>query len=227
MLHEAGQRIQAVTLGTTDADVGAFTARVQAKVQSLHLSRGITVTFTGAAVAQSQSARTLLVNSVLAAFGMLLLLSLTVPRARNLGLILLNLPFAMVGGVLALFATGGIASLGALVGFVTLFGITLRNAIMMVSHYDLLTGAENHAWSLATAIEEAADRLSPILMTTLATAFGLLPLALGSGEPGREIEGPMAIVILGGLISSAALNLLVLPGLALRFGRFGTQELPP
>jgi multidrug efflux pump subunit AcrB len=82
---------------------------------------------------------------------------------------------------------------------VTLFGITLRNAIMVVAHYDHLTLLEGHDWNLDTAIEGATDRLVPILMTTLATALGLLPLALGSGEPGREIEGPMAVVILGGL----------------------------
>jgi Cu/Ag efflux pump CusA len=92
---------------------------------------------------------------------------------------------------------------------------------MMVSHYDHLTLVEGHDWDRDTAVDGAADRLAPILMTTLATALGLLPLALGSGEPGREIEGPMAVVILGGLASSAILNLLVLPGLALRFGRFG------
>lgn len=224
VLHEGGRRIQTVTAGTTDPDVGAFTANIEAKLRSLRLPSGITTKVTGAAAAQSRSANTLLINSLLAAAAMLLLLSLTVPRFRNLGLILLNLPFAMVGGVLALFLTGGVASLGALVGFVTLFGITLRNAIMMVSHYELLTTSEGRAWNLGTAIEGAADRLSPILMTTLATALGLLPLAIGSGEPGREIEGPMAIVILGGLITSAALNLLVLPGIALRLGRFGGEQ---
>lgn len=221
VLHQGGARIQVVTAGTSDSDVGAFTTRVEEKVRSLRLPPGIALTFEGAAAAQSRSAQTLLVNSLLATVAMLLLLSLTVPSGRNLALILLNLPFAMVGGILALYVTGGIASLGALVGFVTLFGITLRNAIMMVSHYDLLTSEEGQSWTLATAIEGAKDRLSPILMTTLATALGLLPLALGSGEPGREIEGPMAVVILGGLFSSAALNLLVLPGMALRFGRFG------
>lgn len=224
VLHIGGRRLQTVTSGTSDADVGAFTARVQAKLKSLRLPPGVVVTVEGAAAAAAKSARTLLINSLLAAVGMVLLLSLTVPRLRNLGLILLNLPFAMVGGVLALFLTGGIASLGALAGFVTLFGITLRNAIMMVSHYDLLTTNEGHRWDLSAAIEGAADRLSPILMTTLATALGLLPLALGSGESGREIEGPMAVVILGGLFSSAALNLLILPGLALRFGRFGAVD---
>ena len=222
VLHIGGRRQQTVTANTNDADVGAFTASVEAKLKSLHLPSGVAITVEGAAAAQAKSARTLLVNSFLAGAGMVLLLSLSISRLRNLGLVLLNLPFAMVGGVLALFLTGGIASLGALVGFVTLFGITLRNAIMMVSHYDLLTASEQHQWDLGTAIEGAADRLSPILMTTLATALGLLPLALGSGEPGREIEGPMAIVILGGLFSSAALNLLALPGLALHFGRFGS-----
>lgn len=224
VLHLGGQRVQTVTSRTSDADVGAFTTRVEQAVKSLKLPPSLKVSIEGAAAAQAKSARTLLINSVLAAVAMLLLLSLIVPRLRNLGLIFLNLPFAMLGGVLALWLTGGIASLGALVGFVTLFGITLRNAIMMVSHYDLLTGEEGHRWNLDTAIEGAADRIAPILMTTLATAFGLLPLAIGSGEPGREIEGPMAVVILGGLFSSAALNLLILPGLALRFGRFGPSH---
>lgn len=223
ILHQGGTRVQVVTAGTTDSDVGAFTSRVEAKVRNLRLPPGISLTFEGAAAAQSRSARTLLVNSLLAIVAMLLLLSLTVRSGRNLALVLLNLPFAMIGGILALYGTGGIASLGALVGFVTLFGITLRNAIMMISHYDALTREEGRDWSLETAIEGAKDRLAPILMTTLATALGLLPLAMGSGEPGREIEGPMAVVILGGLFSSAALNLLVLPGLALRFGRFGER----
>lgn len=218
VLHEGGRRVQIVTAGTTDKDLGAFGTRVKEAVRALHLPREVSVSFTGAAQAQARSARNLLVNGCLAAGGMVLLLSFAIRRPRNLALVFLNLPFAMIGGVVALVATGGIASLGALVGFVTLFGITLRNAIMMVAHYEHVTRVEGESWSLQTAIEGAADRLSPILMTSLATALGLLPLALGSGEPGRELEGPMAVVILGGLISSAALNLLVLPALALRWG---------
>jgi CzcA family heavy metal efflux pump len=223
VLHEGGRRVQIITADTTDSDVGAFSLRVKKAIAALSLPTGITIEYAGAAEAQSQSMRTLLLHSAIAAVGMLLLLSLSVPRIRNLGLIFLNLPFAMVGGILALLASGGVASLGALVGFVTLFGITLRNGIMMISHYSYLATAEDMPWTLDTAIEGAADRLSPILMTSLATALGLLPLALGSGEPGRELEGPMAIVILGGLVSSAILNLLILPGLALRFGRFTTK----
>jgi Cu/Ag efflux pump CusA len=103
---------------------------------------------------------------------------------------------------------------------VTLFGITTRNAIMMISHYEQLVLDEGRAWNLETAILGASERLIPIMMTALVTALGLLPLALGSGEAGREIEGPMAQVILGGLISSTALNLLVLPTLALRWAKW-------
>jgi Cu/Ag efflux pump CusA len=112
-----------------------------------------------------------------------------------------------------------------MVGFVTLFGITLRNSIMMVSHYEHLVGVEGRTWSSETAIDGACDRLAPILMTSLVTGLGLLPLALGQHAPGREIEGPMAVVILGGLLTSMALNLLVLPTLAARFGRFESASI--
>ncbi len=111
-------------------------------------------------------------------------------------------------------------SLGSLVGFVTLFGIATRNAVMLISHYDHLVTVEGAEWGRSTALRGALERLGPILMTALVTALGLLPLAIGSGDPGREIEGPMAIVILGGLLTSTALSLFVLPTLALRFGRF-------
>jgi Cu/Ag efflux pump CusA len=111
-----------------------------------------------------------------------------------------------------------------MVGFVTLFGITLRNSTLMVSHYEHLVVFEGRAWGLQTAIDGAADRLIPILMTSVVTALGLLPLAIGAGEPGREIEGPMAIVILGGLVTSMALNLMVLPTLALRLARFDSEQ---
>ncbi|MHB1202918.1 MAG: efflux RND transporter permease subunit [Acidithiobacillus sp.] len=117
--------------------------------------------------------------------------------------------------------TGGVLSLGSLVGFVTIFGITLRNSIMLISHYQHLVEVEGMSWGREAAIRGAQERLVPILMTALVTALGLLPLALTSGAPGNEIEGPMAQVILGGLITSTVLNLLVLPIMALRFGRFG------
>ena len=161
-----------------------------------------------------------MVDSLLAGLGILLLLSVIMGNYRNLLLVLSNLPFALPGGVLAALATGGNLSLGSLVGFVTLFGITLRNSIMLISHYEHLVEVEGLGWSLDTALRGASERLAPILMTALVTGLGPLPLAIGSGDPGREIEGPMAIVILGGLVTSTLLNLLVLPTLALRYAKF-------
>jgi Cu/Ag efflux pump CusA len=160
------------------------------------------------------------VHSLLSGFGIILLLSVVMRNHRNLLLVLANLPFALVGGVVAAWAKGGNLSLGGLVGFVALFGITIRNSIMMISHYEHLVERKGIIWGLDTALRGASERLAPILMTALVTGLGLLPLALGSGDPGREVEGPMAIVILGGLVTSTALNLLVLPALPLRYGRF-------
>ena len=120
--------------------------------------------------------------------------------------------------------TGNYITVGSLVGFVTLFGITTRNSIMMVSHFEHLVAQEGMEWGQAAAFRGASERLVPILMTALVTGLGLLPLALGSGAPGREIEGPMAIVILGGLFTSTALNLLLLPMLCLRYGRFEKDQ---
>ncbi len=221
VMHLGAQRLQTVTANVGGRAVTAFVqdakAAVAAKVQ---LPIGTYVQFTGAAEAQSQSQRDLTLNSLVAGVGIVLLLSVVTRGWRNLVLVLANLPFALVGGVLAVFATGGMLSLGSMVGFVTLFGITLRNSIMMVSHYEHLVEVEGLRWGPETAITGAADRLVPILTTSLVTALGLLPLAIGMNDAGREIEGPMAVVILGGLLTSMALNLLVLPTLALRFGRF-------
>ena len=163
-------------------------------------------------------------NSLLAGLGIVLLLLVVMGNYRNLLLVLANLPFALVGGVLVVLLTGGNLSLGSLVGFVTLFGITLRNSIMLISHYEHLVEVYGMSWGLDTALQGASERLAPILMTALVTGLGLLPLAIGSGDPGREIEGPMATVILGGLVTSTLLNLLVLPTLALRYGRFEARQ---
>ncbi|MHB8303596.1 MAG: efflux RND transporter permease subunit [Acidobacteriaceae bacterium] len=221
ILHDGARRVQAITLNVAGNNTGAFARNAQAQIAAkVHLAPGDYVQFAGTAAAQAQSLRDLLVHSILAALGIVLLLSIVLMNWRNLVLVLVNIPFALVGGVLAVFAGGGELSLGATVGFVTLFGITLRNSIMLISHYEHLVEAEGMKWGHETAVHGASERLAPILMTALVTALGLLPLAIGSGAAGQEIEGPLAIVILGGLITSTALNLLVLPTLALRFGRF-------
>jgi len=221
VMHLGAQRLQTVTANVAGRAVTAFVQEAKTAVAAkVALPVGTYIQFTGAAEGQAQSRRDLALNSLIAGVGIVLLLSVVTRGWRNLLLVLANLPFAFVGGVLAVFATGATLSLGSMVGFVTLFGITLRNSIMMISHYEHLVEVEGLQWGPETAVTGAADRLVPILMTSLVTALGLLPLAIGMSDPGREIEGPMAVVILGGLLTSMALNLLVLPTLALRFGRF-------
>jgi Cu/Ag efflux pump CusA len=178
----------------------------------------------GTAILRGEARRELIIESTPAGVGVLILLLLAFNSPRNLALTLLNLPFALVGGVIAALATGGQLTLGSMVGFVTLFGITLRNSIMLVSHYQHLIEEERMSWNMETMMRGAAERLPSILMTAQVTAIGLLPLALGSGEPGREIEGPMATIIVGGLVTSTLLNLLILPTVLLRHGRFAPRE---
>jgi Cu/Ag efflux pump CusA len=225
ILHDGARRVQTITANVSGRDVPSFVADARRQLQQkMALPAGSYVEFGGTAEAEAQSRRSLILHSALAGLGILLLLSIVLMNARNLLLVLVNLPFALVGGVLIVLVTGSTLSLGGLIGFVTLFGITLRNSIMMISHYEHLIAEEGMTWGPETALRGAIERLIPILMTATVTGLGLLPLALGSGNSGREIEGPMAIVILGGLITSTALNLLVLPTLALRYGRFEKGE---
>lgn len=226
ILHDGARRRQTITCNPAGRDVATFVAAAEKQVDAqVKFPAGVYAEFSGAAEEQEQARNELLMHSLLAAVGIILLLAVVFHRARPLLLVLANLPFALVGGVLAIFLAGYLSgtaaslSLGTMVGFVTLFGITMRNSIMMISHFEHLVKVEGQPWGLETALRGATERLVPILMTALVTALGLLPLALGSGEAGREIEGPMAIVILGGLVTSTALNLLVLPTLALRYGK--------
>jgi Cu/Ag efflux pump CusA len=221
ILHDGARRRQAVTCNVRGRDPASFVAEARKKVAAeVGFPAGVYPVFAGVTEARARAQRELLLHSVIAGTGIVLLLALVFRRARNLLLVLANLPFALVGGVLAVFMTGGWLSVGSLVGFVTLFGITMRNSIMMVSHFEHLVRAEGMRWGVEAALRGASERLVPVLATALVTGLGLLPIALGSGEPGREIEGPMAIVILGGLVTSTVLNVLVLPTLALRYGRF-------
>ncbi|MDR2219965.1 MAG: efflux RND transporter permease subunit [Methylobacillus sp.] len=226
ILHAGAKRIQTVTANVTDRDITSFAAELKSRVRKeVTFMPGNYPEFTGAAEAQAQSREDLIVHSLLAAVGIFLMLYIAFGRLRNLLLTFANLPFALIGGVLAAMFTGGWVSLGSLVGFVTLFGITLRNSIMLVSHYQHLVDKEGMEWGLETALRGASERLPSILMTALVTALGLLPLAMSSGQPGREIEGPMAIIIVGGLVTSTILNLLILPAIMLHLGKFEKRRL--
>ncbi len=221
ILHDATRRRQAVTCDVRGRDLTSFVEDAQRAIATkVRFPSGTYAVVGGASEARTQARNEILIHSLAAAIGILLLLSIVFRNTRNLLLVLVNLPFALVGGVLAVFASGGLLSIGAMVGFVTLFGITMRNSMMLISHFEHLVEHEDMTWGIEAALRGASERLIPILMTAIVTALGLLPLAIGSGEAGREIEGPMAVVILGGLATSTALNLLVLPTLALRYGRF-------
>ncbi|HKU63152.1 MAG TPA: efflux RND transporter permease subunit [Gemmatimonadales bacterium] len=220
IMHVGARRVQTVTANLAGVDAEGVQRTLEARLAATRLPGGVYTELGGTGTAQREARRELLRNSLLAAAGIMMLLWLAFGERSRLLLVLANLPFALVGGVFAVFLTGGLLSLGSLVGFVTLFGIATRNAVMLMSHYDHLMRLEGQRWTPETAVRGAMERLGPILMTALVTALGLLPLALGSGDPGREIEGPMAIVILGGLVTSTLLSLFVLPALAWHYGRF-------
>lgn len=222
ILHEGGRRRQAVTCNVKGRSIAAFVAEAKQRVaDQVRLPGRCYVVFGGAAEAQRAANTELLTHSGLAGVAMIGLLAVLFPSPRKLGLVLVNLPFALVGGVLAVRLSGDPLSLGSLVGFIALFGITTRNSIMLISHLDHLVRSEGAPWGTDTLLRGAGERLLPILMTALVTGLGLLPLALGRAESGREVVGPMAVVILGGLITSTALNLVILPAAALKWGRFG------
>jgi len=224
ILHQGGKRIQTVTADIDERDINDFNSDLKNKLSTLKLSQGNYYEVTGEAEANAKSQEELIVHSIIAGAGILLMLYIAFGNLRNLLLTLFNLPFALIGGVFAVAFNAGWISIGSLVGFVTLFGITLRNSIMLISHYQHLIEVEGYSWNLETCIKGASERLPSILMTAIVTALGLLPLALGSGEPGKEIEGPMATIIVGGLVTSTILNLLILPSIMLHFGKFVKRD---
>jgi Cu/Ag efflux pump CusA len=216
--HENGLRRQVVTCNVRGRDVESFAAEVERRIGQMRLPGGVTVAVTGEHEARRTTQRELLLLASAAGLGVILLLGMALGSFRALLLVLLNLPFALIGGIAAVYMMGGVLDVGALIGFVTLFGITVRNGLMMISHWQHLQNVEGMPWGMELVVRGARERLAPVLMTALVTALGLLPIAIGSGEAGKEVEGPMALVILGGLTTSTGLNLIVLPMLYHRFG---------
>jgi Cu/Ag efflux pump CusA len=218
--HQDGLRRQIVVATPRGADQAGFAnAARKAVAAQVPLPPGVYLKYGGAAEAQSAAAHELLFHSAAAFVLIVLLLALAFASARHVLLVLLALPSTLLGGVAAVAITGGTLTLGAMVGFVALFGMAARNTILLISHYDHLVGAEGEAWSLRTSMRGAEERLTPVLLTALLTALALLPVALQLHQAGHEIEGPMAVVILGGLVSSTLVTLLLIPPLAARWLR--------
>jgi Cu/Ag efflux pump CusA len=183
----------------------------------VQLPAGVFVEWTGQFEHQVRARNTLVVVMPIVIAVIFLILYLEFGAFRPALFIMVNLPLALIGGIWAVFFTSGIISVASLVGFITLFGIATRNGILMIEHYQHLL-AEGKSFREAI-VQGSLERLNPILMTALAAGLGLIPLALGGGEPGKEIQTPMALVILGGLLSSTALNMIVVPSLFYKFGK--------
>ncbi|MBS1104543.1 MAG: acriflavin resistance protein [Deltaproteobacteria bacterium] len=231
ILHEAGRRRQTATCNVAGRDVSSFVAEARKVIAArVELPAGVYAVFAGTAEERAAAQREILLRGALGAVGIVLLLGTLSRSPRVLAFFLANVPLAMAGGVLAVLLSSWLGnstrglSLGSLVGFVTVFGITARNAILMISHFQHLVDEEGASWSYETAVRGATERVVPILMTALVAGLGLLPVALAANEAGGEIDGPMAIVILGGLATSTALNLFLLPVLCARYARFERAE---
>jgi len=216
--REGGSRRIDVQAGVEGRDLASVAQDVQKRLENMRFPLGYHAILQGAYV-ELQSARSdLQLFALLALGGIFLLLQLSFHSWRLAVLSFLTLPSALVGGLLAAFAAGGMITLGSLVGFLSVLGIAARNGIMMISHFQHLERFEREAFGLSMVLRGARERLRPILMTTGATGLAIVPLVIFGNQPGHEIEYPMAIVILGGLVTSTLLNLFVLPALYLRFG---------
>ena len=225
ILHQGAQRRQAVTCNVLNRDMDSFMAELKSRVlKEIPVSADSYPEFTGAAIEQAQARNELILHSLLAGAGVLIFIYMAIGSVRNTLLALVNFPFALIGGVAAVLVTNATLSVGSIVGFVTLFGITVRNSIMLLSHYRHLVETEGKYWDIDTVILGAQERLPSILMTALVTALAMFPIAFNSDNPGREIMGPMAAIIIGGLVSSTLLNLLLLPAMLLRYGRFNNDQ---
>ena len=237
--RENAQRKAVISTNVADGyNLGQLVAQVQAKVDPIVQKAGYTVHYGGQFEAQQSASRTILIMGAGVAVFMFLLLQLSTGKARVALLVMLNLPLALIGGIFAIFLTESpsiagnalalfglsssryiapVISIASMVGFVTLFGIAVRNGILLVNHYDHLQEREGKSIG-DSIIQGSLERLVPILMTALAAMLGLVPLALAKGKPGSELLAPLAIVVLGGLVSSTFLNLFVVPaGYALAF----------
>ena len=200
-------------------DLASVVDEVEDALEGVTFPRAYHAEVLGESTELNAAAGRLGVFGVAAAVVILLLLQMAFRSMRVALLTFLLLPTALVGGALAVWLTGGIVSLGSLVGFLTVFGIAARNGILMISHFQRLEHEEGEQFGPALVLRGASERLAPILMTATATGLALVPLAVAGSLPGHEIEHPMAIVILGGLVTSTLLNLFLLPSLYLRFGQ--------
>ena len=219
--REGGSRRIDVTCDAKGRDLGSVARDIEAVVRTLPFDRGYHPEFLGEYAARQESQQRLFGLGAVSLIGILLILYIDFQSLRLTLMVALTIPFALIGGVVAAWLSGGVLSLGSLIGFVTVLGIAARNGIMLVSHYRHMQESEGEPFGLNLVLRGAEERLIPILMTVLTTALALLPLAVSGNKPGHEIEYPLAVVIVGGLVTSTFLNLFLLPPLYLLWGQRG------
>jgi Cu/Ag efflux pump CusA len=220
VMRENVQRRMVVQSNVTGRDLRSVVNDIQARISAnVTLPQGYHVEYGGQFESEAQASRQLLWLSAGVIVAIFFILSTAFGSSRDGLQIMLNLPLALIGGVVGVYLTGGVLSVASIVGFITLFGIATRNGIMLVAHIRHLQEHEGVTAFRTAVIQGATERVVPILMTALAAGLALVPSALSAGEPGSEIQAPMAMVIMFGLLSSTALNMVVVPILYERFGR--------
>jgi len=217
--HENHKRRLDVRANVKGRALGAVVADVETRLKTVEFPLGYFPEVVGEYKERQAAQASMLSFSMVAAIGVFIFLFTAFKNGRLAILSFLTLPSALVGGVLAVYLSDGNVSLGSLVGFLTVLGIAARNGIMMINHFQHLEKYEGETFGTGLVLRGARERLSPILMTTLATGLALVPLVVAGDLPGHEIEHPLAVVVLGGLVTSTLLNLFIVPSLYLKFGR--------
>jgi Cu/Ag efflux pump CusA len=225
--HENTKRRIDVTATTDSKDLGKVISELQPRLAGVAYPLGMHAELLGEYQERQAAQDRILILALGALAAIFLLLQASFRNTRLAALAFITLPMAMAGGVIAALLGGGILSLGSLVGLFTVFGIAARNKIMLISHYRHLEREEGMTFGPELVLRGAQERLRPILMTALSTGLAILPLVVAGEIPGAEIEHPMAVVILGGLVTSTLLNLFVVPALYLRFGRSQSDDTDP
>ncbi len=218
--RENVQRRIVISANVAGRDLGSVVTEIQAKVKSdVTLPAGYYLEYGGQFEAQQSASRLIFALSGFSLVAIFLLLQMALGHPRAALQVMVNIPLALIGGIAAVFLTGGVLSIASLIGFISLFGITSRNGIMMISHYQHLMREEGENWTREMIIRGSLERLVPVMMTALTAGLALIPLAIAAGEPGKEILQPLAVVVLGGLITSTLLDQVVTPALFWKYGK--------
>ncbi len=221
--RENGQRKIVIQANVSGRDLRGVFEDIKVNIEkNLNLPAGYYIEYGGQFESEAEAARMIGLLSIASLLLIILILYIEFRSFKTAGLVMINLPLALIGGILAVFFTGGVINISSMVGFITLFGIATRNGILLISHYQHLIEVEGKPFKEAV-LQGSMERLRPVLMTALTAGLALVPFAIASDKPGNEILSPLAVVILGGLMSSTILNMMVLPSLYLKYGKEKTK----